>query len=165
MAILVEIQGTKAAVWRDTSGVKWIGTAGVDWIDGSGGDTLYLSLTGEALDPHYWDALISSFTSVSFNTAKSYGGLVDLDFGQINIIPTAFNDDWPPPKQISVVIKYTATTEAAAVTLFSGDCYRGQWNEQMASYSIKPKKFTQKLLDLGPVYGGDTLHITGHLVL
>ena len=156
MGILVEIQGSKAAVYRDTSGVEWISNAGVEWVDADNSSTLFLSLKGEALD-HYWKAFISSFSSVSYATAKPYGGLVDLDFGQIIFSPKAFETDWAPPKLIALEIKYTGTTEDAAVTLFKGDCYLGTFNEKTVVYNIKPKKFTQKLLDVGPDYDGNTV--------
>ena len=156
MGILVEIAGSKAAVWRDTAGREWISNAAVEWVDADNTSTLFLSLKGEALD-HYWDAFISSFSSVSYATAKAYGGLVDLDFGQIVFTPSAFKDTWKPAKLIALETKYTDTTEDAAVTLFKGDCYLNTFDEKTVSYNIKPKTFPQNLLDVGPDYDGNTV--------
>jgi len=156
MGILVEIQGSKNVVWTDTDDVQWMGTGAVEWVDADNSDTLYLSLNGEALD-HFWDPFVKTFSNPAFETASPYGGEVKLTFGSIVMSPDAFSGDWPPPKNLTVVIKYTATTEDAAVELFSGDIYRGDYDELSATYQIYAPKFTKKLLYEGPDYNGDTV--------
>jgi len=156
MPILVEIEASKSVTWMDTSGVIWKGTAHLIWKDEDATTTLYLSLEGVALD-HFWDAYIASFSSPQYQTATDYGGFVELSFGQINFSPDAFSGNWPPPKQCTIVIKYTATTEAAAVAIFSGDIYLNNYDSEGVSYNINGPKYTQKLLDVGADYNGDTV--------
>jgi len=152
--ILVEISASKDVVFTDTDGVAWVSTADVEWVDSSGTRTLYLSLDGQALD-HYWDALISSFSSPSYSTEQDYGGYASMNFGQITISPDAFSSEWPPPVQGSIVIKNTETTEDAAVDLFVGDIYLTQFSETDVTYDLNARKYTQKLLRLGIDYNGD----------
>lgn len=156
MAILVEINASKEVTWKDTSGVVWKSTETVVWQDSETGSTLYLSLDGEAL-AHYWDAYIASFAAPQYQTREKHGGYVELSFGQINISPDAFSGTWPPPKKLDVVIHYTATTEIDKVTIFSGDIHLISFDAESVSYNIYAPKYTQRLLDEGPNYDGDTV--------
>lgn len=156
MPLLIEISASKVVTWKDTTGVVWMGTADVIWKDQEDSSTLYLSLDGEALD-HFWDAYISSFSSPQYTTAKDYGGFVELSFGQINFSPDTFKNNWPPPKQLTIITKYTSTTEIAAVEIFSGDIYLNSFTEDNVTYRINAPKYTQRLLNLGVDYNGDTV--------
>jgi hypothetical protein len=156
MAILVEIAASRAVIWKDTDGVVWKTTADVVWKSQDDSSTLYLSLDGEALT-HYWDAFIASFSSPQYQTATRYGGMVELGFGQITMSPEAFEGSWPPPKTLTVSIKYTATTEEAAVTVFEGDIYLVSYDIESVTYNINAPAYTQRLLDEGPDYDGVTV--------
>ncbi len=154
--ILCTINASKAVVWKDTTGVVWKGTADVVWKDQDDTTTLYLSLNGVALE-HFWDAYIKSFGSPQYQTATEHGGFVELSFGQFEFSPKAFESNWPPPKTLTVNVQYTATTEAAAVEIFSGDIYLSSFDELGVSYDIKAPKYTQRLLTEGVDYNGDTV--------
>lgn len=156
MAILCTINASKAVTWKDTSGVIWKGTADVVWKSQDDSGTLYLSLNGEDLT-HYWDGWIKSFGSPQYKTASDYGGFVDLSFGTIVFSSQAFESNWRPPKQLTIKVEYTATTEAAAVEVFAGDIYLVDFDKFNVSYDIKAPKYTQRLLAEGADYNGDTV--------
>ena len=156
MPILVELNTSKVVIWKDTADVIWLNTASAVWFDGEDTSTLRFSMDGVALD-HYWDAYIESFSSPQYQTATDYGGFVRMGFGQIAFSPDAFAADWVPPKQHTIAIKYTATTEGLAVTLFTGDIYLNSFDEEIVTYTLNDPKYTQKLLDVGPDYKGNTV--------
>ena len=116
----------------------------------------YISLNGEALE-HYWKALIESMGAPQFRMDYDYGGFVDLTFGTLTLSPDVFSSDWPPPRQLTLTAKYTATNEAAAVTLFEGDLYLTSFDETTASYEMKAIKYTTRLLTEGLDYEGNTV--------
>jgi len=155
MALLVEVNPSKTVKFRDTSGVTWkVRSAVVDAMGGA--DVLYVSIEGQALD-HFWDPFIESFTSPQYQIATDYGGFIRLGFGQIVFSPELLEDDWPPPKQCIVTIKYTDTTEDAAKIIFTGDIYMNEFDRDSIRYEINAPKFTQRLLDIGADYNGDTV--------
>lgn len=156
MAILVELSEEQQTIWTDTVDVVWLNTSPLIWADSTGGSSLFLSINGQALD-HYWDAYIYSFASPQYQTAKDYGGFVRMGFGNIEISPDAFASDWTPPKQLTINIKYTANTEGAAISLFVGDLYLDTYGKESITYTINDPKFTEKLLDVGTNYDGDTV--------
>lgn len=133
MAVLIEVRKTK-----DASTVQ------------------YMSLYGYALD-HFWSPHVKSFVSPTIATATPHGGYATMSFGQIIFSAKAFLTDWPPPSQLSIVMKYTATTEGAAVTLFTGDVFRMGFDRKQVVYSMLAPKFTRRLLDEGPDYDGNTV--------
>ena len=156
MPILVELNTTKVTIWKDTTDITWLNTTFNIWFDGEDTSTIYLSLEGVAL-VHYWDAFIESFSSPQYQTATDYGGFVRMGFGQIVFSLDLFANDWIPPKQYTIIIKYTTTTEAAAVTLFIGDIYLDNFDEKTVTYNLNDPKYTQQLLDVGTDYNGDTV--------
>ncbi len=156
MAILCTINASKEVIWQDTDGVVWKGTTDVIWKDQEGSNELFLSLNGQDLD-HYWDPFIKSFGSPQYKLATEYGGYEELNFGTMVFSPEAFENNWPPPKELTINMQYTGTTEAAAILVFEGDVYLNDYDELGISYDIKAPKFTQKLLDVGPDYNDDTV--------
>ena len=164
MPILVELSTAKTVIWKDTTGVIWLDTTSFQglaqsdniWFDGKDTSTIYLSLEGVALT-HYWDAFIESFSSPQYQTATDYGGFVRMGFGQIVFSLDLFANDWIPPKQHTIIVKYTTTTEAAAVTLFTGNIYLDNFDGETVTYNLNDPKYTQKLLDIGTDYNEDTV--------
>jgi len=80
-----------------------------------------------------------------------------MGFGQISFSLDAFASDWVPPKQHTITIKYTTTTEGVAVTLFTGDIYLESFDEETVTYTINDPKYTQKLLNVGTDHDGNTV--------
>jgi hypothetical protein len=156
MAILIEISTDKGIIWKDTLDVIWLNTTNHVWNDDLGNSVRRMSLDGEALD-HYWDAYIESFASPQYQTATNYGGFVRIGFGEISLSLDAFVTEGIPPKQLTLLAKYTATTESAAVELFEGDIYLKGYDIDTASYTLNDPKYTQNLLDQGADYNGDTV--------
>jgi len=155
MALLVEINPSKAVKFRDTDGVSWV--VRPELVDlQADSETLYCSLKGAALD-HFWDPYVESFTSPQYQIAKDYGGFIRLNFGQIVVSPKLFEGSWPPPKQCVILAKYTDSVEDLADVLFSGDMYLDQFDEFSIRYEINAPQFTQRALTIGPDYNGDTV--------
>ena len=67
---------------------------------------------------HYWDAVVSSVSSITYSLDHKYGGLVRPTFGTISLFPDVVDGDF-----LAVDIYYTNTTEAARLLLFSGYAY------------------------------------------
>lgn len=79
-----------------------------------------ISYEGLALE-HYWNPKVIKCGPVSYKVAKDYGGYAAPNYGSISLVPDLFGaSDWPPPVSCAITIEYTATTEAAAVTVFAG---------------------------------------------
>jgi hypothetical protein len=154
--ILVEIRPTKDVAYRDTTGVAFVFGADADFTDVVESTTYYLSFDGHALD-HYWDAKILSFSSPEYAIDQDYGGFCKITFGTISFAPDVFTSEWPPPFTCRIIVRYTATTEDAAVVLIDSDIYLDSYNEEEVNYTINTPKFTQRLLDEGADYNGDTV--------
>ncbi len=114
----------------------------------------YLSLDGHALE-HFWRPEIISFSPPSYETATPHGGYVKVGFGSISFSPDVFAAEWPPPDQCDVEIYYTATTEAAAVSIFAGIVYLSDFDEESVSYEIYNPGYSVNLLETGTDYNGD----------
>lgn len=67
---------------------------------------------------------------------KAYGGYFKLDIGGYSLSPALFDDDWPPPVSCAVTAQYSATTEAAAETLFMGTAHRTALYIEGVDYDI-----------------------------
>jgi len=94
-----------------------------------------ISRQGRALT-HWWDNKIMSFSSPQLRVKYTHGGFANMSFGSITLIPDLFTDDWPPPFSCPVSVKYTETTEAAAETLFEGNCHLSSINREGITYNF-----------------------------
>lgn len=119
----------------------------------------YLSSEGIALT-HWWANRVISFTPPQYNLDKNYGGYCRMGFGSIEFSHDLFTDDsvWPPPVEISpLTVKYTATTEAAAETFFTGVAYIKSMTRESVVYDIYAPKYDVDLLATDTDYNGDTV--------
>ena len=98
-----------------------------------------------ALD-HWWYPFISDFDAPQYDVEEDYGGYAKLTFGSISITPDLFADDWPPPKKCSIVIKYTASTEALAITLVTCETHLDSVESDNVTYEIYEEEYTEELL-------------------
>lgn len=94
-----------------------------------------LSQEGIALT-NYWDAKVSTFDPIQFKLASYYGGYVKLGYGSISFVPDLFDDDWPPPVTGLLSAYYTATTEGAKETLFTGIAQLTGINRREITYRL-----------------------------
>ena len=154
--ILVEIRPTRDVSYRDTDGVAFVFGADATFADVVESNTYYLSLDGHELQ-HFWDAKIISFSSPEYAIDQDCGGFCRMTFGGISFSPDVFASEWPPPATCRILVKYTATTEDAAVTLIDSDIYLDGFNEDSVNYMINTPKFTQRLLDEGQDYNENTV--------
>lgn len=101
-----------------------------------------ISQEGVALT-NWWAPLVAAFDSPQWNLATPYGGQVRLAFGSITLSPDLFGAaDWPPPAVCDLVVKYTATTEAAAETLFSGKAHLLALDQSSITYDLFETAYT-----------------------
>jgi hypothetical protein len=149
MPVLAEITLGYDAEWVDDSVSTWVDDAVSEWVEGAEAS---LKIADRRLyDTEYWDELILGFGPVSFAMDTEYGGLISPKVGSITIAMSAFADTvWPPPREGSIVIKYTESTYLAAVTLFTGSCH-------LAAISY-PESVVYNLYGLS--YGGGMLEET-----
>lgn len=95
----------------------------------------YISQEGIALT-YFWEPKIMQFDPPRYDIAHDYGGYVSPRFGSISLFPDLFEDDWPPPISCAITIKYTATTEGAAETLFTGIAHLSQLDIGQVKYDL-----------------------------
>lgn len=109
------------------------------------GTDYYLSQDGHAL-AHLWKQYVLSFGSLQRRLPVDYGGYCKLEWGSIKIAGVFFQTGglgvWPPPAEMDITIYYTATTEAAAVTLLSGVAHRAAVDLQGVTYDIYGPEYT-----------------------
>lgn len=101
---------------------------------------------------HQWVAGIESFGSVQYSLDTQHGGYCRLGLGTVSFFPDIFEEDWPPPMELSVTCSYTATTEAAAEVFFTGSIYLTSFNFESVVYSFYPTNDDVDLLEEGATY-------------
>ena len=155
MALLAELNVTKIGTWKDRAGeVVWKDTDDVAW---KGSNVLFLSLEG-FLGDHYWDEYIATFTPPQYSMAKGYGGHCKMSFGSLSVSPDTFEATlWPPPVSFNVSFFYTATTEGAKETLFSGVAYLAAIGREEITYDLYGEDLDADLLLEETNYDGDTV--------
>jgi len=115
-----------------------------------------LSEEGIALT-HWWDNKIMGYTAPAYKMEYLYGGYCKMSFGEIILSPDLFSSDWPPPLACAITDKYTATTEAAASTIFTGVAHLNTINRESIVYDIYDTNQNINLLTEGADYNGDTV--------
>lgn len=85
---------------------------------------------------HWWDNKIIAFDPPQYSIVKTYGGYCQLRYGSIRLNPDLFENGWPPPINCDITVKYTATDEASAETLFTGKAHIAQANRTGIKYDI-----------------------------
>lgn len=104
-------------------------------------------ISNESLNlEHHWYPYIESFSAPQIQMTHEYGGFARLGFGSISISPACFTSDWPPPLQCAITCQYTASTEAAAVTLFSSLAHLTGYSRDNVSYEIRELEYDRNLL-------------------
>ena len=107
----------------------------------------YLSMEGHALT-HYWDAMITGFDAPQYQIAEDHGGYVRPGFGSIRFSHDLFGAaDWPPPANITLGIYYSATTEAAKETIFTGTGHLARMDREEIEYELYGPSFTATVAD------------------
>ena len=155
MALLAELNVTKIGTWKDRAGeVVWKDTTDVVWTSSN---VLYVSLEGFVGD-HYWDEYIATLTPPQYTMSREYGGYVRMSFGSLSISPDAFQASlWPPPVSFLITFYYTATTEGAKETLFSGIAHIAQINRESVTYDLYGEELDADLLLETTDYNGETV--------
>lgn len=110
------------------------------------GVTNRISQEGIALT-HFWEPKIMKFTAPRYDVAADYGGYASPRFGSISLFPDLFDGDWPPPISCPITAKYTASTEAAAETLFTGKAHISKLDLGQVKYDLYGPSYTTQTAD------------------
>jgi len=105
-----------------------------------------ISREGIAL-AHWWDNKVVAFDPPQYKTAYPYGGYCALGFGSLALDPALFDGDWDPPFSCPVTVKYTATDEGSAATLFSGNGHLMKFNETEVVYDLYGPSYSAVVTD------------------
>lgn len=99
-------------------------------------------------DTKYYDPYILGFVPPNYSTGDICGGFCELTFGSISLSPDLFDNEWPPPINGELILKYTDTTEAAATVLFEGMAHLNERAITIDSieYDIYGKNYDTDLL-------------------
>ena len=101
----------------------------------------YVSQEGIALTNN-WKPKVMSIDPIRYQIQSDYGGYCALNYGSISFFPDLFEDDWPPPVECAISVYYTATTEAAKETVFTGTAYLEKITREGVTYGLYGPKFT-----------------------
>ena len=111
------------------------------------GTVNYLSIEGHSLT-HYWQNKIIAFDPPQMLMPYIYGGYCKVAFGSISFAPDLFDvDDWVPPSNGAITIQYTATTEGAAETLFTGIAHIESINREEVRYGLYSSAYDEVVAD------------------
>ena len=107
----------------------------------------YVSMGGEELT-HYWDNQIVGFDPPQNQIFNLYGGYIRPGFGSIKFSHDLFGvDDWPPPMNVDVAVYYTATTEAAKETIFTGKAHYQNMTRDNVEYELYGESYSALVTD------------------
>ena len=126
----------------------------VEWTP-TGGSLTRISTEDVALT-YQWFGYITSLASLKIQMAEKYGGYCKPSFSDITLSPEMFDGAWPPAKEATVTIKWTETTEAAAVTLLTGTAHRDEFDRDGVQYTFRQPEFDDTL---GPATLNATLSV------
>lgn len=119
----------------------------------------FISPEGTALE-HWWDDRFVSFDNISRQLAEEHGGYNRMGFGRIAFAQDLFEDDWPPPINGKITIKYTDSTEAAAVTFFSGTAHLVKITRENVEFELWEEVYSADLLSEAIDINGDTVPLS-----
>lgn len=116
-----------------------------------GGSVKYFS--NDFLDiQHFYDPYVASLAQLRFETREVYGGFAEPTFGQIDLLPTAFTGNWPPPVSCAIKILIAVTGETDAETMFEGTAHLATIGRDSVVYDLFGPSITTTVID--GVYSG-----------
>lgn len=93
---------------------------------------------------HSWYGELSQPPTIKYATAKEYGGMVAPTFGGFTCLPTTFIDSGAlPPTSMTLLLQYTESTEAAAITLLESTCHLAGFDRSGIAYEARKKERDQ----------------------
>ncbi len=96
---------------------------------------------------HFWAPHVASCGPVKMAIDKPYGGYVRPQFGSIELLPTAFRSDWPPPVSMGIAISVTDLDEAGAMRIMDGTAHRSAIARDGIRYDIYGSSYTGRFTD------------------
>jgi hypothetical protein len=103
-----------------------------------------------------WSPKIISMASPQYKTASKFGGYVYLAFGGITFFPDLFTsnlNNWPPPVECPITVKYTSSTQELAETLFEGTCYMKEMTRSSVRYNLYAPSYEETIADATALNG------------
>lgn len=107
-----------------------------------------------------WRGYIVSFSPPQYQLSSLHGGYCRVGFGSVQFSPDLFDGDagdWPPPVSCALTAKYTATTEAAAQTMFTGTAHLKEITRTGITYDLYAATHDTNLLSEAEDYDGNTV--------
>lgn len=89
-----------------------------------------------------WKSRVISIDSLQLAVKDYAGGYVDLLVASITFSLELFEDNWVPDKSCTITVQVTETTEAAAITLFSGKAQRQSITQDSVVYRMYLAEYT-----------------------
>lgn len=115
-----------------------------------GATTQYLST--EFLDESsFWDAKVVKISNLNTSLTHDYGGYFKPSFGNIEFLPDAFEDNWPPPQKIDLVIE-TGESDTIKAEICNGTGTLKDYDQESVTYSVEGLEFS--VTDDSKVFSG-----------
>ena len=115
--------------------------------------TKYVSNEAIATDSHFWEPHIASFGQFKFAMDSLYGGYVRPQYGRMELLPSAFLDDWPPPKSFAITVHWADHAgDLDYITLLDGTAVCTDDRADGIVYQLYEREFTGRFTD--HVYDG-----------
>lgn len=104
-----------------------------------------------------WAKRIVSIDPIVRQVSTTHGGYCALGYGSIQLSPELFENDFPPPIECDITLKFTESTEAAAVTLFTGVAHLSLWDREVFVYELWRDDYSTVIADSTAFTSSDTL--------
>ena len=113
-----------------------------------------------ATDSNFYEPDLASLSQFRYSMDRLYGGYIRPPYGRFEFLPTAFENDWPPPDSFPVTV-YWAEDDGYK-TLLDGTLYITDQAEDSVTYIPFEHEFTGRFTD--HVYDGTISGASGLFV-
>ncbi len=106
---------------------------------------------------HFYEPLVVSLDELSFSGRTPHGGWAEPNYGNIVLLPSAFDGagEWEPPQVCPIKVFYGLTGETGSRLMFAGTAYRTSMGAEEITYAIYPPEYTA---ETGDAYYRGTLN-------
>ena len=98
-----------------------------------------------ATDSHFYEPDLASLSQFRYSMDRLYGGYVRPSYGRFEFLPTAFENDWPPPDSFPVTVYWDE--DDGYKTLLDGTLYITDQAEDSVTYIPFEQEFTGRFTD------------------
>lgn len=105
-----------------------------------------ISLRGHRLT-NAWPARIVGMDNVIWACRSNRGGYCPLSYGRIQTYPELWADNYPPPDDGAITVKYTNENEEDAITLIDAMAYCAGLADDAVTHLLLPAGYDETLAD------------------